>query len=61
MSPTSVIEDMYVFHVKFSVRVIDVCMYFIMYFHIVLKRLEYLTKHSKLRLLYFNFTRSVEI
>ena len=44
-----------------SVGVIDVCMYSIIYFHIVLKRLEYLTKHTTLRLLHFNFTISVVI
>ena len=50
-----------ILHMKLSVGLIDVCMYFIIYFHIVLKRLEYLTKHTKLKLLYFNFARSVEI
>ena len=30
-------------------------------FQYVLKRLKYLTKHSKLKLFYFSFTRSVEI
>ena len=50
-----------ILHMKLSVGVIDVCMYFMIYFHIVLKRLEYLTKHTKLRLLYFNFVKSVEI